>query len=207
MITVNAMGDACPIPVVKTLKVLRTLKEAETVEVLVDNEVAVQNLTRMAESKSFPVKSEQPGEKQYRVVIEAGAAEAADGISTEAEAAVYCDITPAKKKSLVVISSEFVGSGDPELGKILMKSFLYALAQQEELPDCILFYNGGAKITTAEGPMLDDLKSMAEQGTEILTCGTCLNHYGLTEELKVGGVTNMYTIVEKMAQADTVIKP
>jgi selenium metabolism protein YedF len=88
-----------------------------------------------------------------------------------------------------------------------MKGFIYALSQQDELPDTMLFYNGGAKLTCESAPTLEDLKSLEAQGVEILTCGTCLNHYGLTEKLQVGSVTNMYVIAEKMTQADLIIKP
>ena len=88
-----------------------------------------------------------------------------------------------------------------------MKGFLYAISQQDELPSTILFYNGGAKLTCEDAPTLEDLKSMEAQGVEILTCGTCLNHYGLTEKLQVGTVTNMYVIAEKMTQASRIVKP
>ena len=44
MITVNAMGDNCPIPVIKTKKAMAALTGPETIEVLVDNEIAVQNI-------------------------------------------------------------------------------------------------------------------------------------------------------------------
>ena len=91
--------------------------------------------------------------------------------------------------------------------KILMKSFLYALTQQDELPDTILCYNGGAKLTCEGSESLEDLKDLAARGVEILTCGTCLNFYGITEKLQVGSVTNMYDIVERMSSADRVIKP
>lgn len=100
-----------------------------------------------------------------------------------------------------------MGHGGDELGTALMKGFLYALSQQEDLPTTILFYNGGASITCEGSVSLEDLKSMEAQGVEILTCGTCLNFYGLTEKLAVGSVTNMYTIVEKMNGADRIIKP
>ena len=88
-----------------------------------------------------------------------------------------------------------------------MKGFLFALSQLESLPQTILFYNGGAKLTVEGSGSLEDLKAMEAQGVEILTCGTCLNHYGLTERLAVGGVTNMYAIVEKLAGAEKVVKP
>ena len=100
-----------------------------------------------------------------------------------------------------------MGRGSDELGRVLLKGFLYALAHQPELPQTILFYNGGAHLTVQGSDSLEDLQDMAARGVEILTCGTCLNHYGLTEQLAVGGVTNMYDIVEKLTHADLVVKP
>lgn len=204
MIKVNAMGDACPIPVVKTKNAIKELNGPGVVETLVDNEIAVQNLTKMANQKGYGVKSEKLGENEYKVTMEIGEVVADE---TGDEEFVDCQI-PAKKKNVVaVISSKTMGDGDPELGTTLMKGFIYALSQQEELPSTILFYNGGAEHTCEGSASLEDLKSMEAQGVEILTCGTCLNFYGLTEKLQVGGVTNMYVIAEKMTGADLVVKP
>ena len=94
-----------------------------------------------------------------------------------------------------------------ELGRILIKGFIFALTQQEHLPSTILFYNGGARLTCEDSASLEDLKKLASLGVEILTCGTCLNYYGLTEKLQVGGVTNMYVIAQTMAEADLVVRP
>ena len=122
------------------------------------------------------------------------------------ETPVVC--TPdARNNTVVVIASETMGEGDEDLGKLLMKGFIYALTQQESLPSTMLFYNGGAKLTCEDAPTLEDLKSLEAQGVEILTCGTCLNHYGLSEKLQVGSVTNMYVIAEKMTKASLLVKP
>ena len=91
--------------------------------------------------------------------------------------------------------------------KTLLKAFIFSLTQQDKLPKTILLYNGGAHLTCEGSPMLDDLKALEAEGVEILTCGTCLNFYGLTEKLAVGGVTNMYVIAEKMLNAGNVVKP
>jgi selenium metabolism protein YedF len=171
------------------------------VETLVDNEIAVQNLTRMANQKGFAVKSEKVAEKEFRVTITVGEA------ASSQEDEVVCYVPAAKKNTVAVISSKTMGEGSEELGTALMKGFLYALSQQEELPSTVLFYNGGASITCEGSVSLEDLKSMEAQGVEILTCGTCLNFYGLTDKLAVGQVTNMYTIVEKMNGADLLVKP
>ena len=100
-----------------------------------------------------------------------------------------------------------MGEGDPELGTALMKSYIYALSQQDQLPSTILFYNSGVKLACQDAPTLEDLKSLEAQGVEILACGTCLNFYGLSEKLQAGSVTNMYVIAEKMSQASLIVKP
>ncbi|WP_288618270.1 sulfurtransferase-like selenium metabolism protein YedF [Eubacterium ramulus] len=210
MIKVDAMGDTCPIPVVKTKNAIKELKGCGEVQTLVDNEIAVQNLTKMANQKGYGVKSQKLGEGKYEVTMTISDGNA-DAIATTGDSAeeeqIVCYPDARKKNTVVVLASATMGAGDEELGEILMKGFIYALSQQEELPTTILLYNGGAKISCEESPSLEDLRSLEAQGVEILTCGTCLNHYGLTDKLKVGDVTNMYVIAEKMTQADLIVKP
>ena len=208
MVTINAMGDTCPIPVIKTQNAIKALTKADEIEVLVDNEVAVQNLTKLAGSLGCEVKSEKKAEKEYRVVI-AVAEDKVQGqtVQKKEEAAEATCIPDARDNTVVVISSDKMGEGEKELGKVLIKGYLYALTQLETLPKTILFYNKGAYLTCEGSASLDDLKSLEAQGVEIQTCGTCLNFYGLTEKLQVGTVTNMYVIAETMAKASKVIKP
>lgn len=202
MITVNAMGDACPIPVVKTKKAIEALSGNDQVETFVDNEIAVQNLTKMAKQMNHAVASEKVEDGKYRVVISVEKTEA----MTAAVEEPVC-IPDARNNTVVVISSAVMGVGNDELGKILMKGFIYAISGQEKLPKTMLFYNGGASITCEGSASLEDLKSLEAQGVEILTCGTCLNHYGLADKLAVGEVTNMYVIAEKMTNASLIVKP
>ena len=100
-----------------------------------------------------------------------------------------------------------MGEGDEKLGKTLLKGFIYALTQQESLPSTMLFYNSGAFLTTEGSESITDLKTLENLGVEILTCGTCLNNYGIQNRLLVGSVTNMYVITEKLIGADSVVKP
>ena len=108
---------------------------------------------------------------------------------------------------VVVLSSNQMGQGDEALGKLLMKGFVFALTQQDMLPETILLYNSGAFLSCEGSDNLEDLKTLEAQGVEIRTCGTCLNYYGLTDKLAVGSVTNMYDIVETMTSAGKVIRP
>lgn len=199
MVTVNAMGDNCPIPVIKTKKAMQALTGPETIEVLVDNEIAVQNVTKLAIEQGGEVSSEKLGEKEYKVTIKMQGVPAVD-------AEVVC--TPDQKGDLiVVVSSDRMGTGNDELGKVLIKGFIYAVTQLDTLPKKMLFYNGGVTLTTEGSDSIEDLKSLEAQGVEILTCGTCLDYYHLKDKLVVGGVTNMYSIVESMAEAGKIIRP
>ena len=128
------------------------------------------------------------------------------GQAPRQEPALTC-VPDSRGDLLVAVDTDVMGRGSDELGRTLMKGFLFAVSQLPQLPKTMLFYNGGARLTTEGSASLEDLKNMEAQGVEILTCGTCLNHYGLTEQLAVGSVTNMYTIVEKLAGAGKVIKP
>ena len=200
---VNAMGKQCPIPVVMTKKVIDKAAVGDEIEILVDNETAVNNLSRLANKTGCTFVSEKLEHKKYQVKMTVQT-EQTGGVAEEEE--FVCE-TPHKKVNVAVISSDVMGNGDDALGKILIKGFIYALSQMETYPDTILFYNGGAKITTEGSGSIEDLKKMEEEGVEIMTCGTCLKHYGLMDKLKVGTVTDMYTIVERMTGADKVIRP
>lgn len=196
---VNALGDQCPLPVVKATHALQEMTEAGTLEVHVDNAIAVQNLLRMASGHKLKASEKQLNAKEYVVVMEVN--------GEQAEAAAPTAVAEDSKENMVVaIASECLGHGDETLGKTLMKGFIFALSQLPVLPTTILFYNGGAKLTVEGSDSLEDLQHMAAAGVNILTCGTCLNFYGLTEKLAVGEVSNMYTIVETLANADKVIK-
>lgn len=203
MITVNAMGENCPIPVIKTKKAMQALVGPEVIEVLVDNEIAVQNVSKMAAASGGKVTTEQLGDKEYKVVIDMEGGPESENIGNAGEP----EVAGGKKKMVVVISSDLMGNGNDPLGKVLMKGFIFAVTQLDELPKAVLFYNGGAAITCEGSDSIDDLKSLEEQGVEILTCGTCLDYYELKDKLAVGSVTNMYSIVEHMADADKILRP
>ena len=199
---IDCKGMACPLPVVNAKKAAEELCSGDVLTVLVDNEIAVQNLSRFAEHKGFGVRAEKKGDKEYAVIMTISGAAA-----ETREEEITCAVDSRRKGMLVVLSASTMGTGDPKLGTSLMKAFVFALTKQDQLPDTILCYNSGAYLTCEGADTLEDLNLLESEGVTVLTCGTCLDFYGLKEKLAVGGVTNMYDIVERMENAAQIIKP
>lgn len=193
---INAMGKVCPLPVIETKKALKSEEGKDGVVVAVDNEIATQNLSKMAEQMKLSHSVEKLSDSEFKVTI---------GGTGEVPATVESKVG-ASAGYVVAIGSDQMGTGDAELGKKLIGSFIYALAEQDELPSKILFYNAGVYLTNQNSKSLEDLKALAQGGVEILSCGLCTNFYGITEQLAVGSVTNMYRIVE-ILRTNHVVRP
>ena len=198
---IDERGNACPIPVVHTKKALESMDGETKLIVLVDNEPAVQNVTRFAEGKNCEVKSEKISDNEFKIEIMAENYTPADE-----EEEIVC-APSAKDDFIISVSSNEMGQGEKALGQTLIKAFLFAVTKQDKLPSKVLFYNSGAYLTCEDSDSLEDLKTLEKNGVEILACGTCLNHYQMQSKLVVGNVTNMYEIAQKMAGATKVIRP
>lgn len=203
-LVIDARGDACPIPVVKTLKALGALEGAGTVETIVDTRIAVENLTRMGENKGCAVTTDQTADKEWHVSV---VADKAVEVAEDEPDSLACDVEAGPRRVVVQVAADSMGIGDEELGKKLLKGFIYSLTQLDHLPTTMLFYNSGARVTCEGSASLDDLRNLADAGVEILTCGTCLEHYGIADKLAVGEVTNMYVIAQKLTGASVVVRP
>ena len=203
-------GRQCPMPVLEAKKALGSQEGGDGVSVRVDNEVAVQNLLRLAKSQGMEAETVKAGEADFTVKMTAGAAASGETVkasSIEAQEQPIETDGPIRKGMVAVIASDKMGEPDEALGKVLIKGFIYALAGQDLLPETVIFYNGGVRLSTEDSDSLEDLAQMESAGVEILSCGTCLKHLGLEGKLKVGKVSNMYEIVEKMTGASLIVRP
>jgi len=213
MVKINALGDACPLPVIKAK---RGLKEHSEVMVEVDNLIATENLTKLGEQLGFQVKVKQESQKVYQVYIHKKE-EFLEEVEEDSKSYLKEGLEQPNLKDfakeqpslrnfakeqpyIVVIGSKSMGSGSDELGQTLLKMFVYSLTEQDVLPSHLLFYNEGAWLTTRQSPVLEDLETLKEADVEILTCGACLDYFNLKEELVMGEVTNMYHILELMTK-------
>ena len=190
---IDARNLTCPKPVILTLEALPKLAQGEALEVVINDVVALGNLTRLADEKNCELTTTKDGEDTVMTFAPREAVAASASAATEAS--LFCNI-PERSATVVAVDAEFMGRGDDELGHILMKGLIYALAHQESVPETMLFYNGGAHLTCEDSESLEDIKELEARGTKILTCGTCLDFYGIKDKLAVGEVTNLYAIAE-----------
>ncbi|MBC7225715.1 MAG: sulfurtransferase-like selenium metabolism protein YedF [Thermoflexales bacterium] len=192
--TVDARGLPCPQPVLLTRDALR---ESDAVTTIVDSDTARHNVTRMAEKAGYTVRAE---EREDGIYLHISRGEAAPAVAPAPAP------TPSGGPLVLVVPSEFMGRGEhEELGQILIRGFLHTLNEVSPLPDVLIFFNSGVKLTVEGSPVLEDLRTLQAQGVQILICGTCLGYYGLKEKVAVGEVSNMYTIAETLMQAGRVV--
>lgn len=198
---VNALGLACPQPVVLAKQAIET---NEKVKVIVDNETALENVKRLGTKLGCDIKVEKKKDNIYEINLKrkTGATGAKD------ELVPSCGATPAQSGPFViVISADMMGRGNDELGYVLIRAFFHTIALQAEKPDIMIFYNTGVKLALKESEVLDDLKELASAGVEMLVCGTCLNYFEAKEKLGVGVVSNMYDIAGIMSRAGRLLVP
>ena len=197
---IDAKGKACPMPVMLAKKEMET--GCDALSITVDNAIAVQNLTRLAESQGFSAETAEEAGGCFTITMHRTGAPV-----SEAPAEILSCTVPAPSDYVVFAGRDVIGEGDAELGHSLIKMFFYTLSEKTDLPSAILFMNHGVRLVTENQQTIEHLKVLEQRGVRLIVCGTCLNYYGLTEKLAVGGVTNMYSIVEKLAGAGKVVKP
>ncbi len=196
---VDCRGFACPQPVIETKK---ALAEAEELIVLVDNPAAKENVRRFAESQGCAVEvKEERGQFTLKISKQKKEQESvSEWKITENQEAV------SKTGLVLFIDTDTMGKGSEELGRILMRSFLQTLEQSEVQPQKIILLNSGVKLACAGSEVLEDLQELGAKGVEILACGTCLDFFGLKKDLSAGRISNMYEIINSLAQAKKIIK-
>lgn len=194
---IDAVGKACPIPVIMTKKEIDNGEENLVIKV--DNKIAVENLKKLATSTGFIVEV-----KADNAIFFVALSKECDECNTMLEELVNENTVP-KSDYVVFVGKEYIGEGNEELGKNLMRMFFYTLTESKELPTHILLMNGGVKLATLDDQTVEHLKVLVDKGVDVLVCGACLNFYDIAEELKVGSVSNMYDIVTRMQLAKKVL--
>jgi|WetSurMetagenome_2_1015567.scaffolds.fasta_scaffold04895_9 selenium metabolism protein YedF len=194
---IDCRGLSCPRPVLETKKVLDEYS-GEEVDVILDDETACQNVSLYAAGRNWAVNNIDREGTIIRLSLKRKTAETCETITS----------AQAKQETfLVYLSSETIGHGDDELGKLLMRSFIQSLFDTPPLPKRMIFLNSGVKLATEGSLVLDALRAFEDKGVEIVSCGTCLDYFRLKDKLRVGKVTNMFDIISSLQSFEKVVQP
>ena len=189
---IDCRGMACPQPVVTAKKALDE-SEGKEFTLIVDNLAARDNVERFAQSQGAVVDVAER-ENDFYLRIQKGSA---------------CDVAASAQKAgkvVVYINSNLLGVGEEALGTILMRAFLKTLLDLKPIPSKLIFINSGVRLTSEGSDVIETLQALSEKRVEILSCGTCLDFYGLKAKLKVGIISNMYDIAQSLLEADRLIR-
>ena len=190
-VLVNAMGKLCPEPVVMTKAELA--KGTAELEVLVDNDIAVSNVTRLLSSQGFSVEVERNGDERRLKAKKTGEASAAVNNNSGGQLLA------------VFVTGTTLGRNDAELGEVLIKAFLGTLSKLTLKPAVIAFMNEGVKLALPESSACEHIKDLEKLGTKVLVCGTCTTHFNITDKVAVGTISNMFEIMEMLTSADKIL--
>jgi selenium metabolism protein YedF len=197
---VDARGLLCPQPVVLTSK---ALAENDQVTTIVDNAVAVENVSRLAKSRGCSVEVKEKPDGIYVVLSKTG--ETVESAISEEDLFV-CSTESSRGPMVLFVASDCVGRGSTELGERLMDAFFHTLVELASKPKTIIFMNSGINLAIEGSRAVGDLRELAAHGITILVCGTCLDYFGLTDKLAVGNISNMYDIANELVEAGKVVK-
>jgi selenium metabolism protein YedF len=192
----NCRGLSCPLPVTEARDFIENNPQLIRFQVLVDNPASAENVKKFLKSRGFEVGVET-SESDFQIN-----AERAGGPGCET---VVQELIKSGQKTIILISKDKLGTGDDYLGSQLMINFLKTLKEMGKSLWRLVFLNSGVKLTIEGADSLPPIQELAGQDVSVLVCGTCLNHFGLLEQKKVGETTNMLDIVTSLQVADKVI--
>jgi selenium metabolism protein YedF len=199
METVDACGQVCPKPLILTKKALKKAAPGDQIQILIDNATSRQNVERFLVDNGMQPKCTKEAE-----VFTISVQKQTEPL-THPDAASYC--TTDSSSHVIVFGCDKMGQGADELGEILIKAFVNTIKETAPLPSHLVFYNSGIFLTIEGSHVLDALKELETKGVTILVCGTCADYYDKKEVVRVGVISNMYTILETMTGARHIVQP
>ncbi len=202
---VDLRGLTCPEPVIRTKKLFDDLS-VNTVEALVDDDVCVANLERLARSIKASISSTKQEDGHYAVSI-ARAQHVRAPLASTAHTPAQSQTTSAIPSTVVFITRDQLGHGDEDFGRTLLNVFLQTLLESGHKPRAILMANTGVKLMASNSAVHKVLEDFRKAGTDVLVCGLCVKFYGLEDQIRKEQITNMFAICEYLLAADKVLTP
>ena len=190
MIVIDAMGKLCPEPVIMTKAEIE--KGTQELVVLVDNDIAVSNVIRLLNGKGFAVEVTSSGNERRLSAKKTVSGEAVPS-------------QPRDKVLAILVAHDVLGGNDHELGEVLMKAFLGCISKLSHQPAVMAFMNEGVKLVLEDSSACGYIQELEKAGKKFLVCGTCTTHFGITDKVAAGTISNMFEIMEMVTGADNTL--
>ncbi len=205
-IIIDTRGHECPKPIIMVKKSFNQLNTNSILEILTDNQISLENLLRFLKDNGFMI--EVICSTNFWIIN----AHASNTIpeSNNLNVKEYCSITTPQKtisNTGIVIKSDQMGLGSEELGKVLLKGFLNTISESDLLPSQIIFYNSGVLLCQNNSPVIEHLKKLISNNVKIIICGTCVDYFGIKDNINIGTISNMFNICEILNSANKIIYP
>ncbi len=198
---IDGRGLPCPQPLMLTKKAVDG-KDAEFIEVIVDNEAGRQNIIKYAKHVNIEITDITEHDGEIHLTLAAGSS-IPEGFTKPKP--LSGTLRQGSGKKTIFIRTDTIGSANRELGVLLMRGFLYTLTELKLKPDTVIFMNDGVRLAVKGSDSVENITKLVDSGIRVLVCGTCLDYLHLTEELAAGSISNMYDITEALMHADEVI--
>lgn len=198
---IDTKGQTCPRPLIMLKEGLLELEAGTPIQVITDNETSLKNLMSYLNDQGAIPDVETRGTVYTITTV------MPDSPIADSDPAAYCTTEVVNNDYVVCLKSMLMGEGDPDLGKLLMETFVENLKLQSHLPTHVVLYNSGVKLAMKESPVCSSLSELEELGCRVMLCGTCIDHYGLQYEIGVGMISNMVSITETLVQTGHVLTP
>lgn len=198
---VNCKGILCPMPLIETKKAIKESVIGDEIQVDVDNDTSFNNVSHFLNDNGFVFNYTKEALVYHINFV-------VNDLKTNTE---ELKINEKSKSNLgnyvIVLDKDVMGSGDSDLGKLLLKGFINTIEQLDTLPKEIICYNSGVTLAIKGSDTALSLKKIENKGVKIMLCGTCLDFYSLKDNIEVGSVTNMLYIAEKLSGDLKIVKP
>jgi selenium metabolism protein YedF len=198
---VDTTGLTCPRPLIMLKEALLEVKAGDQLQVITDNPTSLKNILSYLNDQGAIPDVKSKGKVHTITTLRP------ELLKAETDPADYCTTAIVNGDYVVCLKSNLMGDGDPDLGKLLMETFMENLKLQDHLPTHVVMYNSGVKLAMKESPVCSSLSELEEMGCRIMLCGTCIDHYNLQYEIGVGMISNMVSITEILVRTGHVVTP
>jgi selenium metabolism protein YedF len=201
---IDTSGQQCPAPLIATKRALKEAITGDSFQVITDNHTSFSNISRFLKDNDTEFTYRETNGLWTLTVTK----RKPGIVYTNPEQ--YCTTSIphfTQGDFIIAFTSDKMGDGEEELGRLLICNFIKALKDLDKLPAKMVFYNKGVTLGTEDSPVIDHLKEIEKMGVTLLLCSTCVKYYSLEEKIKIGTLSNMFEIAQALATASNVVKP